>query len=83
MYPLPIEPPSHPTLLCVTQHLAELPVLYSTFPLYLFCTRKCMHFNATLLIRPTLSSPHCVHKSVLHVCASIPTLQTGLSVPFF
>ena len=28
-------------------------------------------------IPSTLSSPHCVHKSVLCVCVSVPALQIG------
>ena len=39
-------------------------------------------FQAALSIRPTLSFPDCVHKSVLHVCISIAVLQIGSSVPF-
>ena len=29
------------------------------------------------------SLPHCVHKSVLYICVSIPSLQIGSSIPFF
>ena len=29
------------------------------------------------------SFPQCVHKSVLYVCASIPALQIGSSIPIF
>ena len=28
-----------------------------------------------------LSSPHCVHKSILHICISTAALQTGSSLP--
>ena len=31
---------------------------------------------------PTLSSPHCVHKSVIYVCISTATLHIGSWVPF-
>ena len=36
-----------------------------------------MSFSATLSVHPTLSFPHCVHKSLLCVCVSILALQIG------
>ena len=30
-----------------------------------------------------LSFPHCVHKFILYICISIPSLQIGTSIPFF
>ena len=39
-------------------------------------------FSSTLSIRPILSFLHCVHRSVLYLCVSIPALQIGSSVPF-
>ena len=36
----------------------------------------------TLSSGPTLSLDHCVHKSVLYVCVSMSSLQTGSSVFF-
>ena len=44
---------------------------------------ECVYVNATLSIRPTLSFPSYVHKSIHYICVSIPTLQIGSSVPFF
>ena len=44
---------------------------------------ECTCFSGTLLIHPTLSCSHCVHKSVLYVCVSIIALQMGSSVPTF
>ena len=41
-----------------------------------------MYVNANLSMYPTLSIPHCVHQSVLHICISIPSLQIG-SIPLF
>ena len=32
---------------------------------------------------PPLPFPLCVHMSVLHICVSIPALQTGSSIPAF
>ena len=46
-----------------------------------FSIRKWKCFNAPLSIHPTLSFPHCAHKSVLYVCVSIAALQIGSSVP--
>ena len=40
-------------------------------------TWSCI-IDAALFIHPTLSPPHCVHKSTLHICISIPSL--GLNV---
>ena len=37
----------------------------------------------TLSIHPTISFPHCAHKSVLYVCVSLVALQKGSSVPSF
>ena len=39
--------------------------------------------NATFSIRSILSFLHCVHKSILSICISIPSLQIGPSVLFF
>ena len=69
--PLPLEPPFHhhplPPLQTVTEHTAELPLLYSRLPL---ChTRQCMYVNVTLSICPTRSSPRpCPEVHSLHLC---------------
>ena len=42
-----------------------------------------IYVSATLSIQITFSFLHCVHKSVLYVCLSIPALQIGSSVSFF
>ena len=34
-----------------------------------------MYADATFSIHPTLSLPHCVHKSILYICVSIPSLR--------
>ena len=44
--------------------------------------RWCVYANATLEVWPTLCFPCCARKSVLHVCVSLPLLQTGSSVSF-
>ena len=80
--PLSLPPlPSHPSRShravswapCVTRQLPTS---------HLFCTRQCIHVNATLSVRPTISFHHYVHKSVLDVCVSSPVLQIGASVPY-
>ena len=80
IYPLPLKPPSHaPSIIplqVITEHRAESPVLYSSFPVAIYFTQgKCMYFNTTLSIHPTLSFPRYVHKFVLYVCISISALQ--------
>ena len=42
----------------------------------------CIYFSATFSIRPTLSFPQSIHKSVLYIRVSIPAQQIGSSVPF-
>ena len=52
-------------------------LLYSRFPLTVCFT------HTTFSVFPTLSFFYCVHKSILYVCVSIPSLQIGSSVLFF
>ena len=84
-YPLPLESPSNltpiPALLVSTEHQAEAPVLYSSFPLtilhvvvYIY---QCHAPNLSHLLSPYSH----IYKSVLYICISIPALQIGLSVP--
>ena len=82
--PLPSSLPRTPPLWVVIEHLAELPGLDSNFIIAIYFTHGsvCM---STLLSRfvPPSPSPHCIHKSLLYVCISIPATPTGLSVSFF
>ena len=48
---------------------------------YLLYTWYCAYINTNLPV-PTPLPPR-VHKSILYVCISVPTLQIGSSVPFF
>jgi hypothetical protein len=57
----------HPTPPGVTEHQAELPVLYSEFLLALCFTHGHIYADATLSIYPTLYFPLYVHKPVLYV----------------
>ena len=57
---------------CVTQQ---------SFPLAIYFTQGHYSFNTTLSFQPTLSFPHCVHKSIRYICISMPALQMGSSVP--
>ena len=80
----PIPVPLHPTLLghhraqgwasCAIRQLSTS---------YLFYIWQCIYVNATFPIRPTLSFPRHVHKSVLYICVSISFLHLGSSVPYF
>ena len=81
---LPPTPPCIPLLQVITEHQAELPVLYSNFPLASYVTHGNVYTPVLLSqsIHPTLSFLCCVHKSILYICISIPTLQIGPSVPF-
>ena len=67
MHPFPLEPPSQPpsrpSMLSQSIRLSSL----CSFPLAVYFTESCIYINATLTIHPTLSSPHCVHKSILYI----------------
>ena len=67
----------------LTEHRAELPMLYSNFPLVIYFTHGGAHSSVCLPIHPNpLPSLH-VHSSILSVCISIPALQIDSSAPFF
>ena len=69
MYPLPLEPPSHPapqpTHLVITEQRAELPVLYSNFPSTILCL--CVYVSANLPIVPPSLSQLCPRVCSLHL----------------
>ena len=80
--PVSLPPQSHPlgrhrasswAPCAIQQRLTKLSVLHVVMNIYV---------NAPLSVRSTLSFPCCGHKSVLHVCISIPSLQIGSSVLF-
>ena len=75
--PTPIPPIS-----VITEHQAELPVLYNCFPLATYFTYVSVYISVLIsqLISP--SPPHCVHMSILYVCISI-ALQIELIVAIF
>ena len=81
-----------PPLQVITEHRAEFPALYTSFPLTICVTHgrvymsvyiSCVYVSGTLSGRPTLPFPHNVHKFFLYGWVSLPALQTGSSVPFF
>ena len=84
MSPLPLQPPSS-----LPSHLSRswqgtgwAPCAAEELPAsQLVHTWSCV--NAVLSIRPTLSFPHCVHRFVLYICVSVPSLQIASSVLFF
>ena len=57
---------------------AELPVLYSDFPLaiYFTCADWCVYFRAALSVRSTLTCLRYVYKSVLYVGQSFDLLTS-------
>ena len=68
-----------PSLQVITEHWAELPVLYNSFPLAIYFTHgNYTHVNPSLPSHPTLLQ---VYLSILYV--SIPALQIVSFVPSF
>ena len=43
----------------------------------------CIYVKTTFSIHHNVSFHHCVHKSIFHICVSIPSLQIGSSMPYF
>jgi len=86
-YPLPPGPPCRPPPIpligVITEHRVELPMLYSNFPQALCFTHGSVYMSELLPVRPALSFPICVRKSVPCVCVSIPALEMGSSAPLF
>ena len=80
IYPFPLgspshpPPPSHPSIQVITEHRAELPVLYSRFPLAIYFTHGSV-FMSDLITQFIPPSPCTgVHMSLLYVCLySYPT----------
>ena len=71
----------HPTLLGCHRAPGSVPCYSATF-YDLFYTWLCI-FQCYSPKMSSLSFPHCVHKSILYVCISIPALQIASSVLFF
>ena len=57
-----------PPLWIVTEHWAELPVLYGSFPLAIYFTYGNAHVSVLLSVHPTFSFPRCNHVSSLCLC---------------
>ena len=64
-----------PKPLVITAHQAELPVLYSSFPLAMYFTHGSVYMSILIsqLIPPCPS--HWAHAFILSDCVSIPDLQ--------
>ena len=75
--PVPSPTPSHPSRLSSLFYTANFHLL-SILHMVI-----CVYFYAVVSIRPTLSFPYCVYKSVPYVCISLAALQIGSSVPSF
>ena len=81
MYPLPPEAPSHPPplLRVLSEPPAELPGPYSaSHRPAVSHAGVCVCVSVLPVSAPPPTLPRCVHKSVLHVCISVPALQTVL-----
>ena len=65
IYPFPLGPPPTPIppLLVITEYRAELPVLYSSFPLAVCFTRGSIHVSIPVsqFVSPSHSPPHPPH----------------------
>ena len=77
--PLPLEPPSRtlvPLLWVITEHRAELPVLYSSFPIAIYFTHNT---HMPVLLSQFIPFPFLshVHPSFRYVCTSILALKIG------
>ena len=77
LHPIPL----YPTHVIIREDQAELPVLYSKFPLAIYFT----HGSIYMLISVSQFIASCprVHISIIYIYISIPALEMVLSVPFF
>ena len=77
MYPFPLKPPCAliPPIRVITDHPAESPVRFSSFPSPVCLTHGGV-FMSVLLSQfvPLLFFPAGVHKSVPYICVYIPAL---------
>ena len=74
-----------PPLQATAEHQAELPVLHVKFSLAVYLRvvaqmQKCSSLNSS---RPLLLHLCVIHKSLLHICVSIPALQISHSLLLF
>ena len=88
IYPLPLGPPSQPTPIppfwVITEHGAELPAPYSSFPSAIYCTHAvyiCTNPNPP--VPPTLPFPTCPHVHSLHLCIYSCPAHTFICTNFF
>ena len=85
IYPLLLEPPSHPSVAAaiyvIAEHRAELPALHSSFPLAVLHVLVCA---SLLLLQSVPPSPSllCSPVQSLHMCLC-SALWRGSPVPFF
>ena len=88
--PLPsflnLPPLSHPIppLQMVTEHQAELPALYSNFPLVIYFTRSNVYVSMLLsqFIPPSPSPTESINLLSMSECLLLPC-KIGSSIPFF
>ena len=83
VYICPVPPESlshfHPSRLSQSPGLSSL-FYRANSPRLSVLHMECIYCHVILSIHPTLSFPHCVHKSVHFVCVSTAALQIGPSV---
>ena len=84
VYPLPLEPPSHPTHPSGHHRgRGDLSVLCNNFTTAVCLTPSSVYASMLLpQFTPLFPSPSCVHMSATYFCVFMPVLQIGLSVPF-
>ena len=75
-------PSLHPPFEVITEPQAGLPLSYSSFSPAIHFTHNSVYVDA-YFPHQSHCLPCCVHKSILCICISIPSLQIGSSVPFF
>jgi len=65
---------TRPGSLCYTATSQQLSILH---------LMVCIYVKTTFSIHHNVSFHHCVHKSIFHICISIPSLQIGSSISYF
>ena len=83
-YPLPLEPPSHPSKLSQSWSPCAMQQLPTSHPFYIW---QCIYVNATLSLRPSFPFPPCpqVHSLHLHLysCPATRFIDTiFLKIPY-
>ena len=81
--PQPSPPLPSPSLQVTTEHHIRLPGLQSNFSPASHLTLAHGYMSMLLPSRVLLSPSPTVHKSILYLCVSTPSLKIGSLIPFF